>query len=159
MGYGRLLNCSKMRRNRKKGSARKASKVLKPLPKEEEKLLRKVSQDHSSKLFAAAKIAVAAAVSAIIVVSSIAGIWSAWVDLPPKVEVNAPKDFFEPSDPFSGEFVIRNEGKFSIYKVHIECIFEKTTYRARPNIDVRDNTLDFALTDEVQAGRRCPVGC
>src|ERR1019366_1696449 len=95
---------------KKKARARKATNSPTPSPKAE--TLRKKLADSWAVFLAA-----------LTLISGIVGIWLGYVILPPKVEITAPKDFFEPSDPFSGEFEVRNEGTFSIYNVQIKCIF------------------------------------
>lgn len=143
-----------MSRKKKKRPGQRAAKILKSLPKE--KLLQKKTLGHRSKLSLAARIVLAA----ISVASGVAGIWLVSAALPPKVEINAPTNFFEPSDAFSGEFAIRNQGTFSIYKVHIECVFKRMNYRAQPETYVADNIIEFPLRDdEIEAGKHSEFVC
>lgn len=65
--------------------------------------------------------------------------------LRPNVEIAAPQNFFEPTDPFSGFFEIRNDGSSSIHLVRARCIFRETDYDAKRKMVVTNNigTIDF----------------
>lgn len=141
----------KPKKKRSAGHRAKSS----PKPSPQDTPIQTASPDHSSKSSTMRK----GVVAAIGIVSGMIGIWLGLLTLPPRVEVNAPNNFFEPSDPFSGEFSIGNEGTFSIYRVQIACIFKRDIYRGH-HIDVHDNITTFPLADEIRAGKhykfRCP---